>query len=72
MYTQKNVSTVLIQAIHFSISTQFKYEKVLFDPEIRPYQVLLFRTRVHMEIRMKGYSTFPEVPALVEPHHHIV
>ena len=38
-----------------------------------PYQVLPCRARVDLAaIAMKGYSAFPNVPALLEPHHQIV
>ena len=38
-----------------------------------PYQVLLFRSRVELgAMAMKGYSAFPNAPALLEPHHQIV
>ena len=46
---------------------------VLFNPLIGPYQVLPLRARVDLEaMAMKGYSVFPKVPALLEPHHQIV
>ena len=65
------------EAIQFSISHLFalslKCQTVLFDPEIGPYQVLLFQARVGLGvITMKRYSTFPKAPALLEPHHQIV
>ena len=46
---------------------------VLFDPYIGPNQVLPLQVRVYLGVmKMKGYSTFPKVPALLEPHHQIV
>ena len=46
---------------------------VLFDPLIGPYQVLPLQVRVDQgAIAMKGYSTFPKAPALLQPHHEIV
>ena len=47
---------------------------VLFDPYIRPYQVLLpLRARVDLgAMAMKGYSAFFKAPALLEPYHQIV
>ena len=46
---------------------------VLFEPYIRPYQVLPLRARVDLgAIAMKKYAAFPKTPALLEPHHQIV
>ena len=43
---------------------QFKCQIVLFDPLIRPYQVLPFRGRVDLGVMaMKGYTIFPKAPA---------
>ena len=58
---------------------QFSVAKVhsliLFIPLTGPYQVLPFRARVDLgAMAMKGCSTFPNAPALLEPHpsdHHI-
>ena len=73
VYTQLNDQTVLFQTIQFSISTQFKCQTVLFDPEIGPYQVLALWARVDLGVMtMKGYSVFPKAPALLKPHHQIV
>ena len=37
------------------------------------YQVLPLRARVDQgAMAMKGYSAFPNAPALLEPHHEIV
>ena len=44
-YTQLNVKSVLFQTVHFSISTQFKCQTVLFDPWIGPCQVLPLQAR---------------------------
>ena len=74
VYTQLNDQTVLFQTIQFSIShlfAQFKYQTVLFDPLIGPYQVLPLQDRVGA-MAMKGYSEFSKAPALLEPHHQIV
>ena len=46
---------------------------VLFDPWIRPSQVLPLRVRRDLgTITMKGYSAFPKAPALLESHHLMV
>ena len=45
---------------------------VLFDPCIGHYKALPPRARVELRaMTMKGYSTFPKAPALLEPHHQI-
>ena len=76
VYKKLNVQTVLFLAIQFSMSlvcTQFKCQTVLFDPKIRPYQVLPLWVRLDLgAMAMKGYSTFPKAPTLLEPHHQIV
>ena len=58
------------------MSKQFYFKEhslVLFDPQIGPCQVLPRWIRVDLEVMtMKGYSTFPKAPALLEPHHQIV
>ena len=42
---------------------------VLLDP----YQVLPLRARLDLgAMAIKGYSTFPNAPALLEPHYQIV
>ena len=39
----------------------------------RPYQMLPLRARVDLgAMAMKGYSTFPKAPTLLEPHHQMV
>ena len=63
LFIQLNVKIVLFQTIQFSISTQFKCQTVLFDPKIRPYQVLSLQTRVDLRA-MKKYSAFPKAPLL--------
>ena len=46
---------------------------VLFNPKIRPYQVLPSGARVDQEaMAMKGCSVFPKAPALLGPHHQTV
>ena len=61
---QLNVKTVLFQTIQFSLSTQFS--------SIWPYQVLPLQVRVDLgAMAMKGYSSFPKAPELLEPHHQI-
>ena len=55
--------------IQLSISTQFNS----FDPYRGPYQVFPLQTRVDLRaMAIKGYSTFPKAPALLEPRHQIV
>ena len=49
VYTQLNDPTVLFLTIQFSVSYclhSVKYQTVLFDPQIRPYQVLPPQARV--------------------------
>ena len=59
---------VLIQTIQFSINMQL----VILNPYIGPYQVLSFLARVNLgAMAMKGWFTFPKVPASLEPHHQI-
>ena len=42
-------------------------------PIDKPYQVLPFWAWVDLEVMaMKGYYTFSQTPALLEPHHQIV
>ena len=73
LYTQLNVKTAQFQTIQFKISTQFKFQTVVWDPSIGPYQVLLIRTRVDVgAMAMKGYSALPKAPALLKPHHQII
>ena len=51
------------------VCTQFKYQTALFDIKIGFYQLLPLQARVDLGvIAVKGYSAFPKVPALVEPH----
>ena len=46
---------------------------VLFDPYLGPTQLQPLRARVDRgSMAIKGYSTFPRFPALLEPHHHIL
>ena len=57
---QLNDQTVLLQTIQFAISTRWKCQPVLFDPWIRPYQVLPFRARVDLRaMAMKGTRHSP-------------
>ena len=73
VYRQLNLKTALFQTIQFSISTQFKCLRVLFDLLIGPYQVLPLQARVDLGVmEMKGYSAFPKLLALLKPHHQIV
>ena len=52
--------------------TQLNGQTVLFDPEMRPSQVLRLQVRIDQGvITMKVYSTLPKSPGL-EPHHQIV
>ena len=69
VHTQLNLKIVLFQTVKFSIST----ELVLFYPLIGPYQVLIILARVDMgAMAIKGYSVFPNPPALLESHYQIV
>ena len=73
VYTQLNDQTVVFQIIQFIMShlfSQFKYQTVLFNPKIGPYQVLPLQARV--DLAMNEHSAFPKAPALFEPHHQIV
>ena len=73
VYTHLNDQTVLFQTIQFSISTQFKCQKVQVYPLIGPSQVLTLRVRVNLGVMaMKGYSAFPKATTLLEPHQQIV
>ena len=55
-----NVKIVLFQVIQFSISRQFSF-------------IWSIQARVDLEaMALKGYSSFPKAPALLEPHHLIV
>ena len=59
-----HTKTVPFKTIQFSISMQFSF--------IWPYQVRPLRARVNWEVlAMKGYSTFPKAPALLDPHHQM-
>ena len=58
------LKTVLFQTIQLSISTQFKFQTLLFNPLIGSNQVLPLRARVDQEVMtMKGYSAFPKAPS---------
>ena len=47
-------------------------QTVLFDPQIRPYQMLPLRVKMDLgAMAMKGYSIFPKCPRLL-PHYQIV
>ena len=65
VYSQLKDKTVLFQTIQFSIShlfALFKFQTVLFDLLIGPYQLLPLQIRVDLgEILMKVYSTFPKL-----------
>ena len=79
--------TNLFKQFTISVSTQFQCEKQFYfkqfilaqvhslfltDPLLSPYQVLLLQVIVDLgEMAMKGYTTFPKAPALLEPHHQI-
>ena len=55
------------------VYTQFECQTVVFDPFIGPYQLLPLWAKMDLRVMaMKRYSTFPEAPALLEPHHQIV
>ena len=77
LFTELNDQTVLLQSFVWTQfifkSTQIKFQTVLFDPQIGPYQVLPLRARVDLGVmKIKAYSALPKAPALLEPHHHIV
>ena len=55
-----------------TIQLNISYSLVLFDPLIGPNQLLPLRDRVYLgAMAMKGYSTFPKAPTLLEPHDQI-
>ena len=55
-----------------SVCTQFKCQTVLFDPLIKPYQVVLQQVRVDLGVMAKKrYSASPKTPGL-EPEHQSV
>ena len=63
-----NIKIVLFQTIQVSISTQFECQ--VFDPHIRPFQVLQLKARMNLGAKaMKSYSTFPKALAFLEPRH---
>ena len=77
VYTQLHDQTVLFRTIQFLLKSfvciQFKSQTVLFDPLIRPLQVLSFWARVNSgTMLMKGYCDFPKSCSLLEPHYQIV
>ena len=47
-FTQLKVKTALFSTIQFSISTQFRYQTVLFDQQIGPYQMLQLRAKIDL------------------------
>ena len=68
--SNSSTSNNLIQQKLFA---QFKCQTVLFDSLIGPYLVLTLLVRVDLGVMaLKGYSAFPKVPALLEPHYQIV
>ena len=67
-YTQLNNQTVLFQAIQFSISHLFTFS--LNVKQIEPFQVLPLQARVDLgATAIKGYTTFPKTPTLLEPYY---
>ena len=76
VYTQLNDQTFLFLTIQFGMSfvcTQFKCQTVQFNPYTGPNQVVLPQVRADQRtMAMKGYSTFPKAPALLEPHHQMI
>ena len=77
VYTHLNDQTILFLAIQFSINHLFtlslNVKQFYLNPLIRPYQELPFRAKADLgTMLMKGYSTFPIAPALLEPHYQIV
>ena len=68
------VQVHLFQAMQFSETVQFSISMllVLFNPQIRPFQVLPFGARVNLgAMAMKGRSAFHKALAFLEPHHQI-
>ena len=63
---------ILFPTIQFNlsfVSKQSKYQTVLFDLRIGPFQVLPLRIRVDLgAIAIKRYISFPKAPEL-EAHH---
>ena len=57
--------------IQLNISHLFKYQVVLFNQLIGPYQVLPLRDRVDLgAMAVKEYSAFPKSTGLLEPTYH--
>ena len=75
LFTQLNDQTLLFLTIQISMKfpcKQFKYQIIIFDPSIGPYQVLvLWATVGQVEMALKRHSMFSKSPRL-EPHHQIV
>ena len=58
VYTWFNDQTLVFQTILFNMSTQFKCQRILFDPKLGPYHVLRLRARVNLgAMVMKGSTT---------------
>ena len=54
------------------IYIQFKWQTILFDPYIGPYQVPSLRATEALRVTaLKEYSTFPKAPALLKPYYEI-
>ena len=69
---QLNLKIVQFQTIQFSISTQYKYQTVLFAPQIEPYQMLQLQARMSLgAMTIKGHVAFPQTPTLLQSHHKI-
>ena len=69
LFTLLNVKTVLFQTIQFSISTHFSSIWSIY----RTLSCATTPDRVDLRaMAIKGYSAFPKVPALLEPHNQIV
>ena len=71
-WSNSSISNNLIQHKSF-VCTQYKCQTILFDPLIGPYQVLPHRAGLDQgAIKIKGYSAFFKVLALLEPRYQIV
>ena len=68
----KQFSQMLKESYLKQFSLAQVHNLVLFDPEMKPNQVLPIRASGDLgAMAMNGYSTFPKASALLEPHYPI-